>query len=154
VTVHGQVLIWSGEDSIKATLLPRLIASGADRNNVHFVDNVFEDGKKVTFDPSKHMDGLIAEANKLSNLKLVIIEPVVRSIRRGSDSHRTADVSRDLQTLVDFATERKVAVLGIMHLTKDTVGKDPLERLSGSGAFGGTPRLVFGAVAPGRSGLG
>ena len=33
----ADVLIWSGEDSPADTLVPRLIASGADRGRVHFV---------------------------------------------------------------------------------------------------------------------
>src|SRR6476469_8713390 len=33
----GHVLIWSGEDDPADTLLPRLIAAGADKSRIHFV---------------------------------------------------------------------------------------------------------------------
>jgi hypothetical protein len=36
----GQVVIWSGEDDPADTLVPRLMAAGADMAHVHFVDNV------------------------------------------------------------------------------------------------------------------
>lgn len=33
----GNVLIWSGEDDVKDTLLPRLMACGANRSNCYFI---------------------------------------------------------------------------------------------------------------------
>ena len=51
-----------------------------------------------------------------------------------------------MQPVVDFAKASNTAVLGIGHLTKGTAGKDRLERLNGSGAFGALPRLVMGAA--------
>lgn len=37
---QGSVMIWSGEDSHSDTLVPRLIAAGADLTKVHFVEGV------------------------------------------------------------------------------------------------------------------
>ena len=51
----GNVLIWSGEDDPADTLLPRLIAMGADRNRVYFVDSVNIRGEVTTFDPARDM---------------------------------------------------------------------------------------------------
>ena len=51
-----------------------------------------------------------------------------------------------MQPVVDFARATNVAIIGISHLTKGTAGKDPLERLNGSVAFGALPRLVMGAA--------
>jgi putative DNA primase/helicase len=39
------------------------------------------------------------------------------------------------------------AVIGISHFTKGTGGKDPIERVTGSLAFGALPRIVFAAAA-------
>jgi putative DNA primase/helicase len=49
----GDVLIWSGEDDPSDTLMPRLIAAGADRSRVHFIHAVREHGEERSFDPSK-----------------------------------------------------------------------------------------------------
>jgi putative DNA primase/helicase len=38
--------------------------------------------------------------------------------------------------------------LGITHLTKGTAGRDPIERLTGSLAFGAGPRLAMIAARP------
>lgn len=54
----GNVIIWSGEDAIKDTLLPRLIAAGGDPARVAFIGGVSEDGKKRSFDPAIDMDAL------------------------------------------------------------------------------------------------
>ncbi len=50
----GDVFIWSGEDDIKDTLVPRLIAARADLKRVHFVSGITEDGKTRSFDPATH----------------------------------------------------------------------------------------------------
>ena len=36
----GSVLIWSGEDSAKDTLVPRFMAAGADLSKIHFIGDV------------------------------------------------------------------------------------------------------------------
>jgi putative DNA primase/helicase len=51
-----------------------------------------------------------------------------------------------MQPVVDLAKTADIAIIGISHLTKGTAGKDPLERLNGSGAFGALPRIVMGAA--------
>jgi hypothetical protein len=62
------------------------------------------------------------------------------------NSHNYAETRNGMQPVVDFAEAADTAVIGIGHLTKGTAGKDPLERLNGSGAFGAIPRLVMGAA--------
>src|SRR5690606_14018755 len=48
---HGNVLIWSSEDSAEDTLVPRLIASGADMKRCHFISGITVDGENLPFDP-------------------------------------------------------------------------------------------------------
>ena len=56
------------------------------------------------------------------------------------NSHNNAESRNGMQPVIDFAKSSDIAVIGIGHLTKGTVGKDPLERINGSGAFGALPR--------------
>ena len=74
-------------------------------------------------------------------MNLIIIDPVV-AVAKG-DSHKNAEARRDLQPLVDLAEKTQAAVLGIHHLTKRTEGADPVDRVSGSLAFGAGPRVVL-----------
>ncbi len=84
---------------------------------------------------------LIEAANKVGDVKLLLVDPVVTSV--SGDSHKNAEVRRGLAPLVTFAQQLGAAVVGITHFTKGTAGKDPLDRLTGSLAFGAAPRLVF-----------
>jgi putative DNA primase/helicase len=77
---------------------------------------------------------------------LLIIDPVVSAMPMTRNSHNNAESRNGMQPVVDFARASDIAVIGIGHLTKGTVGKDPLERINGSGAFGALPRLVMDAT--------
>ncbi|EQD56134.1 AAA ATPase, partial [mine drainage metagenome] len=53
---------------------------------------------------------------------------------------------RGLAPLVDLAARLDAALLGITHFSKGTQGRDPLERVSGSLAFGALARVVLGTI--------
>lgn len=137
----GSVLIWSGEDSPGDTLVPRFIACGADLRRVHFVgDRLTAEGVRA-FDPAEDFAALELEAARLTDLRLVIVDPIVSAI--AGDSHKNAEVRRGLQPLVRFAERTGCAVLGISHFSKGTAGRDPTERVTGSLAFGALARIVL-----------
>ncbi|MFD2111178.1 AAA family ATPase [Thiorhodococcus fuscus] len=140
--LQGDVLIWSGEDDIKDTLVPRLMAVGADLNRVHFITTTnTEDGLRA-FDPAVDIDLL---ADKMAWMdpcpSLLIVDPIVAAV--SGDSHRNAEVRRALQPLVDLAASRHCAVLGISHFSKGSSGRDPIDRVTGSLAFGALARVVM-----------
>ncbi|HEY8124189.1 MAG TPA: AAA family ATPase [Methylocystis sp.] len=142
----GNVLIWSGEDGLKDTIVPRLAAMGADCNRIFSMSTVTdEDGLKRVFDPSLDLDGLRASIASLpgGRVALVIIDPLVSTMSANKDSHKNAETRQGLQHVVDFAEANRCAVLGIHHLTKGTRGNAPVERLTGSLAFGAIPRVVL-----------
>jgi hypothetical protein len=137
----GNVLIWSGEDSAKDTLVPRLLAAGADLSKIHFIDNVQHGDEIRSFDPSTDIPAMLEAAARIGDISLLIVDPVVNAI--ACDSHKNGEVRRALQPLVDFGEKLGCAVLGITHFTKNTNGKDPLERVTGSLAFGALARIVL-----------
>jgi hypothetical protein len=55
-------------------------------------------------------------------------------------------VRRGLQPLADLARAARCALLGITHFTKGTAGREPVERLNGSIAFGALARIVMVAA--------
>lgn len=141
---HGRVVIWSGEDGIEDTLAPRMIAAGADMSRVHFISGVQEKGVTYPFDPSKDMEPLEEAIASLDNVRLLIVDPIVSAT--SGDSHKNAEVRRGLQPLVDLAGKMRCALLGVTHFTKGTQGRDPVERITGSLAFGALARLVMVAA--------
>jgi putative DNA primase/helicase len=137
----GDVLVWSGEDDPADTLLPRLMASGADRSRVFFVGDTVEDGQRRPFDPSNDTPALLAAARKLPALRFILVDPVVSAI--AGDSHKNTEVRRGLQPLVDFAAAAGAALVGITHFSKGGQGQDPSQRVTGSIAFTAVARVVL-----------
>lgn len=138
----GNVLIWSGEDHPADTLVPRLIAAGADLEHVFFVQTVAnESGDLQPFDPAKDVDLLARRLTEMGGADLLIVDPIVSAV--SGDAHRVNDVRRNLQALVDLAAALQCAVLGISHFAKGTKGSSPAERVIGSQAFVALARMVL-----------
>ncbi len=138
-----KTVIWSSEDSPEDTLVPRLIANKADLSMIEFVGDI--KGKiHRTFDPARDMELLASTINSMNNVGLVILDPIVSLI--ATDSHKNSDVRRGLQPVVELAEKNSCAIVGITHLSKGTNGRDPVERINGSVAFGALARVVLIAV--------
>ncbi len=137
----GNVLIWSGEDSAQDTLVPRLLAAGADMQRVHFIGDVQHGDELRSFDPATDVRVMFDAATRIGDISLLIVDPVVNAV--AGDSHKNGEVRRALQPLVDFGEKLGCAVLGISHFSKGTSGKDPMERVTGSLAFAALARIVL-----------
>lgn len=140
----GNVLMWSGEDDPADTLLPRLIAAGADRSRCYFVGGVRIAGEIQPFDPARDMEALEQAVQDIGGVKLIVVDPVVSAV--AGDSHKNTEVRRALQPLVDLAARLDCAVLGISHFSKGGAGSDPASRVVGSIAFTAVARVVLVAA--------
>ena len=138
---RGSVAIWSGEDDPADTLAPRLMAAGADMSRVHFITGMRQGGERYPFDPGRDCAELGVALAGIRDVRLLIIDPIVSAIT--GDSHKNAEVRRGLAPLVDLAQQHRCALLGITHFTKGTAGREPVERITGSLAFGALARLVM-----------
>lgn len=137
----GAVLLWSGEDDPADTLVPRLRAAGADLSRVHIVGDVGRGEDARPFDPARDLAALERAAATVGDIALLIADPVVSAV--SGDSHKNTEVRRALQPMVHLAARLDCAVLGISHFSKGTSGRDPVERVTGSIAFGALARLVL-----------
>ncbi len=137
----GNVVIWSGEDGVEDALVPRLMASGADCDNVHFINSVSKGKETRFFDPATDIEPLHRKLEEIGNVRLLIIDPIVSAVQ--GDSHKNAEVRRGLQPLVELAGSLGCALLGITHFSKNTKQNAPLERLTGSLAYGALARVVL-----------
>ncbi len=144
----ADVAIWSAEDDPADTLAPRLLAAGADMHRIHFVTATMSaDGERRPFDPATDTEHL-ARALAGLQVRLLILDPVVNAV--AGDSHKNTETRRALQPLVDLASKLGCAVMGITHFSKGSQGRDPVERVTGSIAFGALARLVFAAAKAGE----
>jgi putative DNA primase/helicase len=140
----GNVLIWSGEDDPQDTLLPRLLAMGANAQRIHFITGARVNGEVLPFDPARDIGRLAAEAQRIGDVRMLMVDPVVSAV--AGDSHKNTEVRRALQPIVDLAAALDCAAVGISHFGKNGAGRDPTERVLGSVAFGAVARVVMAAA--------
>ena len=140
----GNILVWSGEDDPADTLLPRLLAAGADPKRCYFITGTRMNGESVPFDPARDLGQLEAVIAKIGGIRLLVVDPVVSAVT--GDSHKNTEVRRSLQPLVDLAAVCDCAVLGITHFSKGGQGNDPTQRVMGSVAFSAVARVVLVAA--------
>ncbi len=109
---RGVVLLMP-EDDDEDTIVPRLIALGADLERIVIISQ--------TFDVSA-ADGLAHLADALDMVDdagLVVFDPLLTYLGgEKSDVHRDRDVRRSLDPLIELAIRRKLVVFGNRHLTK------------------------------------
>jgi len=113
-------------------------------SRVHFVDGVRDAAGSRSFDPARDMAKLEAALKQIGDVVLLIVDPVASAVP--GDSHKSNDVRRALQPLVDMISRRNIAAIGITHFSKGTAGRDPTERITGSIAFGALARVVLVAA--------
>lgn len=142
----GNALIWSSEDDPADTLVPRLMAAGADLSRVHIIQGRVNaaTGEREPFDPATDFDLLREAVEKIGGVSLLLLDPVVNVVK--GDMHRANDVRRSLQAVVDFAETQGCAVLGITHFSKGSGASSPADRVIGSQAFGALARTVLVAA--------
>ncbi|SED68324.1 AAA domain-containing protein [Pseudomonas anguilliseptica] len=142
---RGNALIWSSEDDPADTLIPRLIAAGADLTRVHIIEGrINAAGEREPFDPATDFDLLREAVERIGGAALLMLDPLVNMVR--GDMHKANDVRRSLQVVVDFAETHGCAVLGITHFSKGSNTSNPAERVIGSQAFGALARTVLVAA--------
>ena len=138
---QGDVVIWASEDDVKDTIVPRLIAAGANLNRIHFIEGTVECGAKRPFDPTKDFEYLSEQLAKLPAISLVVIDPIVDLV--AGDQNKNADVRRALEPLQKISLDHNCAFLGVTHVTKSRKASSAQDRVVGSQAFVAVPRIVM-----------
>lgn len=137
----GRVVIWTCEDGIEDTIMPRLIACGVDPSRVYVLRVTNENNRTRTFEFTRDLVPLEAKVRELGDVALVIIDSIVQVVT--GNSNNNSQVRKDLDPLVKFAEQTNCAILGLTHVNKGSKKKDPLERVNGSTAIGALARLVW-----------
>ncbi len=141
---RGNVIILNAEDGADDTVVPRLIAAGADLKRVHIVSAVLpEDGKgRRSFNLQADLALLEQKIAEIGDVVLVIIDPI-SSYMGKADGHKNTDVRGVLEPLSEMAARLNVAILSITHFSKSAKA---LHRFIGSIAFVGAPRAAFAVI--------
>jgi hypothetical protein len=136
------VVYCATEDSWEMTIVPRLMAAGADLDRVFHV-RVVDDG-----DPHARLTlpadtGLLEAGIGEHDVALVVLDPLLSLLDHEINDYRAREVRQALEPVVAVADRTRCLFLGLAHFTK-AAGSDPLMLVSGSGAFGQLIRAGVG----------
>jgi hypothetical protein len=144
---RGSVIILSAEDSAADTIVPRLMAAGADLERVHIISAVCQiDGKgRRSFNLQTDIELLEAKIAEVGDVALVIIDPVSSYLGK-TDSHKNSEVRGVLEPLGEMGERKRVGVLSVTHFNKGANFTRALHKFIGSVAFVGAPRIAFAVI--------
>jgi putative DNA primase/helicase len=142
----GAIVLLSAEDGVKDTIVPRLIAAGADMANVFIVTGVTNARGRKTFDLKADVDLLEAKVREIGNVRLIVIDPI-SAYMGGADGHNNVEIRGVLEPISEMADRLRVAVVAVTHFNKRGVSNQGvLERFIGSIAFIAAARAAFAVI--------
>lgn len=135
VVADPRGVLWvSTEDSFEIDVKPRFIAQGGDEDLLFCVQQRVQlpsDEEKLRTTCLRH------------NIGMVIIDPIISTLEKGSDANDEASVVSAIGCLNALSDELDMTVIGVRHLGK-SLDRGPLESVLGSAAWVNTPRAVLG----------
>src|SRR5262249_17328760 len=143
----GNVIILSAEDGPSDTIVPRLLAAGADLSRVHVVSAVRDAVGRRALNLQHDLALLESKIAEIENVALVVIDPVSSYLGR-TDTHKNSEVRGVLEPLSEMAECTRVAILSVTHFSKAGPHNSTkaLHRFIGSIAFTGAPRAAFAVI--------
>ena len=145
---QGSIIILSAEDGEADTIVPRLLAAGADLGRVHIISAVrIEDKGRRSFNLRADLDLLERKIVELGDVGLIRIDPISSYLGK-TDSHNNAEVRGVLEPIAEMAERMRIAILSITHFSKTGAASTTkaLHRFIGSIAFVGAPRAAFAVI--------
>ncbi len=143
------VVCCATEDSWQHTIVPRLIAAGADlglvyRIDVEMVEATAGDSFRVELSMPRDCDLLAAEVKRLE-VALIALDPLMSAVDRAVDTNNDREMRTVLEPLARLADDTNCMVVGLGHFNK-SASADPLNLIMGSRAFAAVVRAVLAAA--------
>jgi AAA domain len=133
------VLVCASEDSWEHTIVPRLIASGADRTRIFRMEVLSSIDARVGLTLPRDLDEVEKSAMK-TDAALMLLDPLMSRLGK-LDTHKDAEVRQALEPLVDACDRVSMSALGLIHHNKSG-STDPLQLVMASTAFSAVARSV------------
>jgi hypothetical protein len=142
--IQGKVLLVCCEDDPADTIVPRLVAAGANLSNIALIRSVrVQDSgkqKQRALSLQDDLEKIRAHLKNCPETRLIIIDPVSAYMGK-TDSHKNAEVRAVLDPLASLAQEHRVSILLVTHLNK---GNGPaISKTMGSMGFVAVARAAY-----------
>ncbi len=134
------VLVCATEDSWSHTIVPRLIAAGADLQRVYQTEVISADEIHVGLVLPRDVHR-VEEAATETGAAMLLLDPLMSRVDAKLDTHRDGELRQALEPVAALADRTGVLVLGLIHFNK-TGSTDVLDRIMGSKAFVAVARSV------------
>jgi hypothetical protein len=143
----GAAMILSAEDARKQTLIPRLVAAGANIDQVIIIGMIVKNEKRMMNlgDDLKRLSvGLQRARDDGRNVRLVIIDPISAYMggKSKGNTWNQSDVRAILAPVAEWAERERVAVMAISHFNKGG-NSHMLYRVTDSIGFTAAARAVW-----------
>jgi putative DNA primase/helicase len=141
---RSKVIYYGIEDSIRAALVPRLKAAGADLERVSIAEPDFSrsDSHGPLFKGLPEGIAHVEEFVRDQAARVVIFDPLADFVAAKTDLNDEAAVRHALAPLMRLAEAKELAIICVRHLNKRSEAK-ALYRILGSSAFAQAPRAIF-----------
>jgi len=137
-------IVYSKEENLETTLVPRLKAARADLDRVAFARpaSARNGAKPLPLTPLPNGIEHVRRFVVQSRARLIIFDPIFQFLPSGADTNSETAVFNALQPLIELSQELNLAVLCVRHPNKKTE-LTGIYRMMGSGAFGQIPRTII-----------
>ena len=131
------------EDSYAKTVIPRLLAAGANLERVHALPIIrIDDKTNRAFLLTEDLDELERHLARLPNPLLTTIDPITGFLGSGKiNSNSVTDIRGTLAPLSDLADRRNIAIHTVTHPPKTTTSA--MNAFIGSQAFVAASRMAY-----------
>lgn len=137
----GTCLVVSAEDAAEDTIVPRLIASHANRTKVELMREVRIDDEILYLSFPRDFDRFRTKIIE-TGARLAIIDPLSAFLNKDTDSHKDQDIRSVLAPFEGIAEETQAAILIVAHLNKREESS-AMYRVGGSIGIVGAARSVL-----------
>jgi hypothetical protein len=140
------VVIMGSEDDTNSTVVPRLIAAGADLTRVHFVEitenvsGTLSEGIAALDRDLPAIEGLL-NALGVGVASLIVVDPII-SFMGDADPNKDRDVRPIFTRMKAFAKRNQLAWLTVNHFNKNAAATS-INRTSGAKTFVSAPRATW-----------
>ncbi len=136
-----KVAIVSSEDAAKDTLIPRLMAAGADLSKIFILNGMVTEKGEKDFTLDTDIPGLREKLDQHPEVKVVVIDPIMNHLGK-LKGNSEQEVREGLTPLAKLAEMSGAAIILVTHYNKSQ-NTDSIQRVGGAMGMVGAVRVAW-----------